>query len=225
MRSDLAEQVYPVIDHALALRERLRRGERPSLAVEQSVLLGLLGNRGEAAQSVDYAGDHPDAAAAKANADGKDTTDFLGARYALVCWLDELFVLDTPWSEQWNEHKLEASLYATNDRAWRFWNQSALAASRGLVDALEVFYLCASLGFQGDNREQPERLREWFKVTLEQIRRARARSWESPPDLLPLPPVPALKGRRQLRALLMATSLTALLLVPLVVLLLLRSAG
>jgi type VI secretion system protein ImpK len=219
----LAEQVYPVIHHALDLRERLRAGQEPSLAVEQSVFLGLLGVNGETPPLVDYEGDR--APMVSSPADESDATSFLGARYALVCWLDEQFVLDTPWSEQWNEHKLEVSLYASNDRAWRFWSQARLAASRGLVDALEVFYLCVTLGFRGELREQPESLQEWFKVTLEQIRRARSRAWAAPPELLPLPPVAALGGRGQLRTLLLATSLTALLLVPFVVLLLLRSVG
>jgi type VI secretion system protein ImpK len=225
MRSDLAELVYPVIDHALGLRERLRAGQQPSLAVEQSVLLGLLGASADGSQVADYVGDRTPPGTRGVTGADHDATGFCGARYALVCWLDELFILDSPWSESWNEHKLEAALYASNDRAWRFWNQAQVAASRAMVDALEVFYLCAMLGFRGELRDAPESFAEWCKVTLEQIRRARARNWAGPPDLLPLPPVPALRGRQQLRTLLLATSLTAVLLVPFVLLLLLCSTG
>ena len=76
-----------------------------------------------------------------------EPTRFLGVRYGLTCWLDELFILYSPWERLWNERKLEASLYGTNDRAWRFWEQARLAESRAGSSALEVFYLCVILGF------------------------------------------------------------------------------
>jgi len=225
MRNELAERVYPVLHYALELRARLCRGEQPSLGVEQSALLGLLGVGPEDHVLLDYHGDRPAALSTGCVPGDQANTAFLGARHALVCWLDELFVLDAPWSEQWNEHKLEVSLYASNDRAWRFWSQARLAASRGLADALEVFYLCAMLGFRGEMRDHPEKLKEWFEVAGQQIRQAQTRRWEAPPDILPLPPVPVFRGRRNLRVLLTATSLSVFLLIPVVTLLLLRAAG
>lgn len=225
MRSELAERVYPVLDYALALRRRLRQAEQASLGVEQSVFLGLLGGTSEERAWVDYDGDGT-AALSRGAGPSSDhaSTVFLGARYAVVCWLDELFVLDTPWSEHWNEHKLEVALYASNDRAWRFWSQAKLAASRGLVDALEVFYLCAMLGFRGDMRDHSEQLAEWFAVTHQQIRQAQSRRWNAPLDLLPPARVPALRGKRRLRHVLTAAGLSVFLLVPVVTLLLLRAA-
>src|SRR6266852_5305509 len=60
---------------------------------------------------------------------------FLGIRYALACWLDEVFILDSPWGRIWNERKIEEALYGTNDRAWFFWEQAQHAANRTGVDA------------------------------------------------------------------------------------------
>lgn len=225
MRGELAERVYPVLQHALELRDRLERGERPSLAIEQSTFLGLLGVGSGEGGMVDYDGDRAGVVAKDPPASDQPDTAFLGARYALVCWLDELFVFEAPWSEQWNEHKLEVSLYASNDRAWRFWSQARLAASRGLVDALEVFYLCAMLGFRGDMRDQPTKLKEWFEAAGQHIRHAQSRRWVAPLDLAVPAQVPVLRGRRNLRVLLMATSLSALLLVPMVIVFFLRAAG
>ena len=42
-------------------------------------------------------------------------------------WLDELFILYSSWESAWNERKLEGSLYGSNDRAWRFWEQARIA--------------------------------------------------------------------------------------------------
>ena len=35
---------------------------------------------------------------------------FLGVRYALACWLDDIFILDSVWREQWNANKMEYAL-------------------------------------------------------------------------------------------------------------------
>src|SRR5262245_4238818 len=75
---------------------------------------------------------------------------YLGVVYPMACWVDELFTLNSPVASAWNERKFEAEFYATNDRAWRFWRQARLAADRPGDDDLEVFYLCAVLGFRGE---------------------------------------------------------------------------
>ncbi len=225
MRSELAQRVYPVIQYALALRDRLCRGERPSLRLEQAAFLGLLGVGADEHVPVDYGGDMAGGTGAGPSVRDHDDTVFLGARYAVVCWLDELFVHATPWSEQWNEHKLEVSLYASNERAWRFWSQARLAASRGMTDVLEVFYLCALLGFRGEMRDQPDKYREWCEAAAQQIRRSHERRWESPPDLALPRRIAVRVGRRRLRNALLAASLVVSLLIPGVVAFLLRAAG
>src|SRR4051794_25297936 len=96
MNRDLGNQVYRVINHALALRERLERGESPDIEKEQGQLMALIQNEMEARRLPDYGG---------------DGANFLGVRYALACWLDELFIVYSPWADLWNKRKLEVTLY------------------------------------------------------------------------------------------------------------------
>ncbi len=214
MREELANLVHPVLTAGLGLKERLDRGELPALEAEQAALTGLLLSDRDAARWPDFGGDHGDETA------GGEV--FLGVRYALVCWLDELFVLDSPWSERWNEHKLEVQLYASNERAWKFWDQARLAAGRPTADALEVFFLCVMLGFSGELGEEPERLREWITATRQQLSQARAREWPTPPAREPVTRVPPLTGRARLRTMLLVAAATLLALVPVVAFVLAR---
>ena len=159
MRQEIANLVHPILAAGLRLQQRLARGESPSFEAEQATLVGLLTGAGR--RPADFEGDlHGERSGVEREPDGQKDA-FLGARYALICWLDEMFVLDSPWSERWNEHKLEIRLCATNDRAWRFWDQARLASGRPGVDALEVFFLCVMLGFSGELGEDPQRLAEW----------------------------------------------------------------
>src|SRR5437899_2249572 len=134
MRDELANLVHPIIAHALALKERLDSGEVPHLETEQATLVGMLLSESEARRVPDFGGDTPPPTIAVAS-EAPAPALFLGARYALVCWLDELFVLYSPWAQRWNEHKLEVALYASNDRAWKFWEQARSAATRSASDA------------------------------------------------------------------------------------------
>src|SRR5262249_62306200 len=106
---------------------------------------------------------------------------FLGIRYALVCWLDEIFILDSPWASEWNERKLEEGLYGTNDRAWKFWEQARKAEARPGTDALEVYYLCVVLGFRGDLRNAPERLAGWRNTIESRIAKGQGQERQGPP--------------------------------------------
>ena len=56
---------------------------------------------------------------------------YLGVGYPLACWFDEIFILDpaSPWKEEWREHTLEAGLYDSRDRAYKFWQQAEQAES------------------------------------------------------------------------------------------------
>src|SRR4051812_7827290 len=130
MREETAGLVHGVFRYGLGLKDRLARGESPALATEQAMLLRLLGGGPDAKWPTD-----PTVAA--------------DLRYALVCWLDELFVDESDWGARWNERKLEVALFGTNDRAWRFWEQARQTATRNDPDALEVYYLCLQLGFRG----------------------------------------------------------------------------
>ncbi len=83
MRKDIADLVYPVITHALRVKEQLSRGEEADWQREQSNLKGLLKGEAEAQRWPEYVGNVPQGqSAARAGPDA-----FLGIRYALVCWL------------------------------------------------------------------------------------------------------------------------------------------
>src|SRR4051812_42059759 len=105
MREDLAEQVYPFFRQGLNLQQRLKAGEHLDLLKEQTELKRRLRA---------IPGEPPDRTSLQ------DSNAFLGVRYPLVCWIDEIIILDSPWKEEWNERKIEESLYGTNERAYRF---------------------------------------------------------------------------------------------------------
>lgn len=218
MREEIASLVYPVIGHGLAVKERLARGETLSLDSEQSALAGLLLTDMEARRWTDYGGERlaSDSHKPPVPGDVPEADEFLGVRYALVCWLDEIFVLDSPWELQWNEQKLEAALYGTNDRAWKFWDQARRAESRPGTDALEVFFLCVMLGFRGAYREEPARLREWLEATRARVERGRQVTWTPPPELDPPANAPPLRGQESMQSMLLFCGVTILLLIPVI---------
>jgi type VI secretion system protein ImpK len=228
MRDEIARLVHPVLHYGLGLRARLLRGERPVLYTEQAVLKGMLLTEEESQRWVDFGGEQerqpmrrsapvPEAAANEASA------PFLGVRYALVCWLDELLILDSPWGEQWNERKLEGALYGTNDRAWRFWEQARRAETRPETDALEAFYLCVMLGFRGELHEAPAKLKEWIEGAVGRL--GRPAEWTAPPSLDPPTDVPPLRGRQSLQRMVFVAGLVLFLVIPVLAFFLVQQLG
>src|SRR5579859_859982 len=108
MQDDIGNLVHPVIAYGLVLKDRLDSGAAPSLHAEQATLRSLLLTEPEAARWADFGGE-PEGPAVGFKvqpAEGEapaGSERFLGARYALVCWLDELFILNTSWESPWNE--------------------------------------------------------------------------------------------------------------------------
>ncbi len=117
---------------------------------------------------------------------GAWTGDFLGILYPLVCWLDEIFCLDSPWADRWNEAKLEADLYGTNDRAWKFWQQAAIIEATGNLKLMQAFFLPVMLGFRGMLADEPMKLIEWSAAMREKL--CRINPLEFPEELEPDPP-------------------------------------
>jgi type VI secretion system protein ImpK len=188
MREDLAELVHPILAYLIRKRDAQNRGDPLELDAVQADLRALLKPAAEAQRWPDYGG---------------DGGDFLGVRYALTCWMDERFI-DSPWKSAWRDRKLEEALYATNDRAWKFWHQAGLAQRRQGGDALEAFYLCVLLGFRGDGPEKSQTLQSWREAVQAQLARDQTEAWSAPPErpldlnLLPL------QGRDRLRRAVMA---------------------
>jgi type VI secretion system protein ImpK len=200
MRADLARLVHPVIAYGLHLKERLYRGEELDVGTEQTAVRGLLLSDEQAREKPDFGGD--------------GTGHFLGVRYALACWLDEIFILDSPWGEIWNDRKLEDSLYRSNDRAWKFWEQAERAADR--PDALEAFYLCMLLGFRGIYVEDPAKLAEYRRNWERVFQQLQQKGPELPPDSRPPLNVLPMHGRERFQKMVLAWAVALLVLIPVV---------
>jgi type VI secretion system protein ImpK len=228
MREEMANLVHPVLVQGLRLKERLQHGEDLNLMDEQSILKGLLQTDNQARRLADFGGERPvDVSGGNwaRPAEGRRSPEsFLGARYALVCWLDELFTLDSPWAARWNEQKLETELYASNQRAFKFWEQARKAEACPGTDALEVFYLCVMLGFRGDLRQAPERLQAWCSAVEARLAQGRG-EWPSPPERKPETNVPPLRGRERMQRMILAGCLLLGVLIPVGVFLIVSQLG
>jgi type VI secretion system protein ImpK len=187
MRKETAELVFPILAQGLRLKERLRRGDKCSLKTEQAELKRLFRLS--------------DSAAGASVAEAPDA--FLGIRYPLACWLDEIFIVDSdsPWKAEWREQTLEFALFRRRERAHLFWEQARQAEARGDADALEVFYLCVMLGFRGDLRDNINALLDWREAVEERIVQGQATEWPDKPPELPVweTNVPPLRARERLR--------------------------
>jgi len=199
MRDEIADLVYPIVAFAVQTLNSVQRGDRIEMAGVQSELRGLLKTLAEAQRWPDFGG---------------DGDRFLGIRYGLACWLDEIFLRDSPWNAEWNERKLEESLYGSNERAWKFWFQAKLAQMRPGTDALEAYHLLVMLGFRGEGPEKPETIETWRDAVETQLARVQNQPWsgpqELPPDLVTTPR----RGRERLRTVLMLLIGLAALVVP-----------
>jgi type VI secretion system protein ImpK len=222
MRQEIAEKVHPVLRKGLDLLGRLGRGESPDFPLEQAALKELLLSESASRGWRDFGSDSSENSATSSrlgSAPSRRSGDaFLGVRYALACWLDEIFIVDSRWDAQWNEHKIEEALYRTNDRAWTFWEQAKLAEARQGTDALEVFYLCVMLGFRGDLRDDPDKLKQWADVAGRRIAQQQGRDWPMPPELEPATNVPPLHGRERLQRMALVAAGFVLVLIPLLAL-------
>lgn len=184
MRDDIASQVNDVLLHGLKLRDRIAAGDRPHLGSEQAKLKGMLGSASSPA---------PWGSEGNPTESVGTEREFLGIRYALTCWLDELLI-EAGWRE-WDEHKLESALYRTNIRYSNFWNQARIAeAIPSAADAQEVYLLCVLLGFRGEKGERPDQLREWVQVTRSRVTRVLGKELPALPEKSPVTDVPPLLG-------------------------------
>lgn len=198
MREEMAAVVFPVFNYGIALKERLANGENPDFAFEQSQIKQLLAAVYEASRNKDYGGESSasfrtqgatmgtisaiDAPSGKAG-----DSQFLGIHYALCCWLDEIFCIESPWSRQWNEKKMETANYKSNDRAYKFWDQAKRAENRRNSDILETFYLCVMLGFRGDFRDVPQDLEKWTAAVRGRLAKGVENDFKPPTSRGPAP--------------------------------------
>ncbi len=186
MRKEIADFVFPVLRAAIEYKEGLRSNEsvwRSRFGECQKKLLALLLAPVPDSLRADVLGDPRSTDTAGAGT----LTAFLGIRYALACWLDDIFILDSVWNEQWNANKMEYALYKLNKRNTEFWEQAQRSQSRPTRDALEVYYLCVMLGFRGKMSEKPIELNSWRDAVQIQLTEPEDRVYV-PPQGLVVPP-------------------------------------
>ncbi len=188
MRPEIASLFHRVVSHGLFVKERLRdmaQEDLPFLAEQHAALHGLLIMAHPAQSFPDYTGEAARPAAdmllAAASPYGPD--QFLGIRYALACWLDEILIEMRPWVRDWWEvRKLETKLYPPlNARERKFWEQARLAEERPHIDALEAYYLCAMLGFRGMYQGRPAELQQWRQRVQPRLVTALRQPWRDEP--------------------------------------------
>jgi type VI protein secretion system component VasF len=192
MNKPFGRIVYKIFGQCLDIKDRLDRGESPDLETVRQQLIALIRSEADGRRFPDYGGDGT----------------FLGARYALACWVDELFIIhcQPPWADDWKERTIEYEIFGTNVAATKFWDQADILLRRpGAArtptqpgpDAVETFFLCTILGFRGTHFDSTAKVREY----VEEMRPVVTRSapWQSPRDLGVKTNVAPLTGRETLR--------------------------
>ena len=111
MKENIVQRMHLVLGAGLDLLERLDRGETPRFETEHSNIQALIVAGGELDYDPTYRGEI-------ANMMGRNTLSgdagsfFLGVQYALACWLDEMFIMQSPqwWRDKWSEASIEVAL-------------------------------------------------------------------------------------------------------------------
>jgi type VI secretion system protein ImpK len=195
MRDELAEPVYQILKKGFALiDERRARGESVDIDQARNDLLALLNDP-------------------RLTEAGQDKSD---ARFALVCWLDEMLIdpsRPTPWGQEWSRRSLENHLYRSRERFHLFWDPGVRQAeARSSIDTLEVYYLCMLLGFRGDFGDRPEELRAGPARVQTLVLRGFAAEPPQRDDSAPPNNVPLLDGEERLQTMLKVWGVVLLLL-------------
>jgi len=198
MNPEISSVVDRVLLCGLDLKDRLEKGEKPDIAVEQAQLRSLLKSDSEARRWPDYGGDSPLGGTVIG---GNRPHSFAGVRYALACWLDEIFIADQRWGEEWRPLAFELEMYGEVLRYDRFWEQARRAEARPNPDALEVYFLCTMLGFRGSKAGAPDQLQAWCDAVESRVASAYDRGYDQPAAKIPPCNVPPLVGRDRLRKL------------------------
>ena len=138
------------------------------------------------------------------------------SRYLLACWLDELFVVDTELSRQWNENKLEMLMFGTNDRAWRFWDHVNSEAVSKNIEVQQIALSCIMHGFQGQMVESHSELSAWVEKCKNSFFMKAQDSWTPPPGLPIIADTPVLKGRGELDSVIRIALVFGVILLPVI---------
>jgi len=182
MSPHFAATVDPIFLRVLALLESVEKNEVTSPESEQQALERLF--RESEAQASEGSGWHL-------------------AKYGLAAWIDDLLI-SASWSgrDWWESNSLEFAFFNSRDRATQFFVQAKEATALPRRDALEVFYLCVVLGFQGlyqlsesqiiaGQLDLPSSIEAWTKNSASaiQLRQGRPRIHEAPRAPTGAPPL------------------------------------
>lgn len=234
MNAAIANVAYPLIQHTLSLRDRLENGEFLDVDFEQSILKELLDANNEPADAADDEDLPPDWAVESGTVASLTRPltrpgspyPFLSFRYALVCWLDEMFGRYSNWLPgSWRDQPLELAVYGSRDGAWKFWDQARLAEQRSEREALRIFYLCVMLGFRGELAQAMDEVHIWVERVRGRMASTAAIKHHEPPELEPVTNVAPLRARERLQRLVMTAGTFFLVLVPVAAYLLVRRLG
>lgn len=191
MTPEFAAAFDPVMLELLGLLDRARAGTAGVPEQERARIRGAIEQAGS-------------------RISGSRTKDWELASYALAALVDELLIVDTPWTGQgwWENHALEVDLFRSRNRATAFFDRAEQAVGLASRDALEAFMLAVVLGFRGMFRDQPQALEAWLKKQEQLVRVGQGRPAvpDTPVELSGAPP---LSGRARLMWAALATALAA----------------
>jgi type VI secretion system protein ImpK len=106
---------------------------------------------------------------------GISDSDLAEARYALVAFIDEQ-IMRSDWSgrAEWMQRPLQLDLYRENTAGENFFVRlRALLRSGDRPIAVEIYYLCLVLGFEGAYRDQadPQAIEKFARASRDQVRK------------------------------------------------------
>ena len=153
MKSEFANATLPLVVYILKLFDRATAYKTGSAESERGLLRAEF-----------------EAAAAKLR--GPRAEEWELASYALAAVVDELLIVDIPWTGQswWENHAFEVDLFSTRRRATEFYSKADKAASFQSKDALSMFVLAVLIGFRGVLRDQPEQAETWLRSHIQSVR-------------------------------------------------------
>jgi type IV/VI secretion system ImpK/VasF family protein len=97
--------------------------------------------------------------------------DVEDARFALVAWLDEV-IATSGWrhAPEWEREPLQVQLFGTRNAGLDFYKRMERLRPANAA-ALEVFFTCLALGFQGEFAGREGDRAELLRTTLNRLRR------------------------------------------------------
>lgn len=196
MNDPFALLIGPTFKYVNDFKRQLEDGKSPPLVEVREELVALLADAEQRAHSRESA------------------ADFALAKYALVYWIDEILIYSS-WShaDDWRRHILEWEFYHSNLGGEEFFEKAREAETSPRAEALEVFFLCVALGFQGKYTHSPNDLQKWAErayAKIASVSRTTDRFLPADPrdaDLRPLAPQP---GKSILLVVSILTSITVL---------------